>query len=90
MGMFEVRIKLTGKHGCDASSQPGERLYHRCRRLDCADCRVLDFIQNLRQYGGFSIGEATLTHFAGSEQEIVDDLLTNTRIKGQFVHKGGL
>jgi hypothetical protein len=84
MGMFEVRISLTGKHGCDRAAKPGEKLYDRCKKLDCADCRTLDFVQQLRQYGGFTVGEATITHFAGSATEVVDDLLKNERVKGQF------
>lgn len=84
MGMFKIEITLTGKHGCDRAAQPGEKLFDRCRRLDCADCRTLDFVQNLRQYGGFSVGAATITHHSGSSHEVVDDLLKNERVRGQF------
>ncbi len=84
MGMFKIEIKLTGTHACDRTAKPGEKLHGRCRRLDCADCRTLDFIQMLRQFGSFRIGEATMTHFTGSQNEIVDDLLKNERVSGEF------
>lgn len=84
MGLFAVHIRMSGKHGCDRLAKTGEKLYDRCKRLDCADCRFMDFVQMLRQYGGFTVGEATLTHFDGSNQEIVDDLLKNERQSGQF------
>lgn len=83
MGLFNITIKAVGAHGCDRGTKPGEKLYGRCMRLNCPDCRTYDFIQLLRQMG-YTVGEATLTHFPGSKVEVVDDLVKNERLSGQF------
>lgn len=85
MGIIAMYIKAVNKeHGCDRKAMPGEKLFKRCRRLDCPDCLFLDFVQLLRQKG-ISVGEATFTHYAGAvTAEVVDDALTNTRKSGQF------
>lgn len=85
--MGQIRIEIFGispDHGCDRRAKEGEKLYNRCKRLDCIDCRTYDFVQTLRQLG-FSVGEANFIHYAGATTaEVVDDLRTNSRKKGQF------
>lgn len=83
MGQFRIEITAVGKHGCDRSAQPGGRLHERCGRLTCPDCLALDFVQALRQKGVLIV-EASFTHFTGSNQEVVDDLLENVRTSGNF------
>jgi hypothetical protein len=81
MGQFAVTIVANGGHGCDRRAKPGEKLYARCTRLDCPDCLSYDFVQMLRQKGNTPV-TATFTHWPGTEHEIVDDLITNTRKSG--------
>lgn len=83
MGQFNINITALGGHGCDRKAAPGEKLYSRCRRFDCPDCRAYDFLQTLQQMG-VVVGEATYTHLPGTNVEVVDDLLKNKRIRGQF------
>jgi len=80
---FEIRIVGIGKSGCDRVAVQGERLFHRCKRLDCIDCRTQDYVQLLRQQG-YLLGVGTLTHSYATEREVVDDMLKNTRQKGAF------
>lgn len=78
---FEIRIVGMGPNGCDSRSLPGERLSHRCKKLDCVDCRALDFVQMLRQYG-YLLGIATIVHHHGTTREVTDDMLKNERRSG--------
>lgn len=81
MGQFKVEIIANGGHGCDRRAKPGEKLYARCVRLDCPDCLANDFAQMLRQKGN-ALVVATFTQWPGTEHEVVDDLITNTRKSG--------
>lgn len=84
MGQFLITIKAIGANGCDRRSQPGEKLHHRCKRLDCPDCLAYDFVQQLR-LKGMVPAEAEITHNPGRVGgEVTDDLLTNTRKNGSF------
>lgn len=88
MGIFRIEIKASGGNGCDRRAGPGDKLYARCKRLDCVDCLTQDFVQMLRQKS-FTVIEATFTHNAGAVVpgvEVVDNVLTNTRLAGQFRH----
>lgn len=86
MGQFAIRISGSGVHGCDRKAAPGDKLFSRCRRLDCVDCLTLDFVQNLRQKG-FVLSNAEFVHHAGAVDKdvvITDNLLSNTRQNGKF------
>lgn len=85
-GQFNISITGLGRHGCDRYSGEGEKIRTRCQRLSCVDCLAQDFVQLLRQKG-FQIRDAEFTHHFGAvdpEMVVVDDLLDNVRVKGQF------
>lgn len=81
MGQYKIEMVLNGGHGCERRAKVGEKLYSRCSRLDCPDCLAYDFLQNLRQKGSVPV-MATFTHWPGTENETIDDLMTNTRKSG--------
>jgi hypothetical protein len=83
MGQFNINITANGGHGCERRARPGERLYARCQKLDCPDCLAYDFAQMLRQKG-FVLVNATFVHWPGTEQEVTDDLITNSRKAGHL------
>lgn len=80
---FEIRIVGIGENGCDKVALAGERLFHRCKKLDCIDCRAQDFVQLLRQQG-YQLGVSTVTHNYKTDREVVDDMLKNVRQSGAF------
>lgn len=84
MGQFNFSVTAVGAHGCDRNAKPGDRLYGRCGKLTCPDCLSYDFVQMLKQKG-FTVGEATFTHFPKREgSEVVDNLVTNERVSGEL------
>lgn len=83
MGQFRIVINAFGNHGCDRKAVPGERLHSRCRQLDCPDCLAYEFVQTLRQKS-IVVGESKVTHYPGTDVEVVDNLITNQREKGRF------
>lgn len=87
MGDFNINITATGGHGCDRKAKEGEKLYARCRRMDCPDCLAHEFVEQLKHRGMFGsspAAKAELTHWPGQQGQVVDDMLTNTRKSGQF------
>ncbi len=86
MGDFNINITATGGHGCERKAKAGEKLYGRCGRFNCPDCMAYEFVQQLKQRGmmGQSTSSAKLTHWPGQPSQVVDDLVTNERIEGQF------
>ena len=86
MGTFNINITGVGGHGCERKAKAGDKLYGRCGRFGCPDCMAHDFVQQMKQRGMFNNtpANATFTHWPGTETEVVDDLLKNERVKGQF------
>ena len=87
MGDYNINITATGGHGCERKAKQGEKLYGRCGRFSCPDCAAYDFVQRIKQAGGFGsspAAHALFTHWPGQDGEVIDDLLLNERIKGQF------
>ena len=86
MGDFNINITATGGHGCERKAVTGEKLHGRCGRFTCPDCMAYEFTQQLKQRGmlGQSTSSAIFTHWPGQTSEVVDDMLKNERIKGQF------
>lgn len=81
---FRIEISATGSHGCERRAKPGEKLHNRCGSLRCPDCLTHDFMQLLKQKG-YVIDDATFTHAPNDpEFEVVDDMKTNTRVRGEF------
>jgi len=83
MGQFRLEVTASGTHGCARKAKTGEKLYERCGRFGCPDCMAYDFVQQM-QTKGVNVQGASFTHFPNSDQEVVDDLLTNKRTKGSF------
>jgi hypothetical protein len=88
MGTFNINITAIGGHGCDRKAKAGDKLYARCGRFDCPDCMAHELVQRMKQRGMFGSDptndRAELTHWPGTTSEVVDDMLTNQRAKGQF------
>lgn len=92
MGDFRITVEGVGGHGCDRLAKPtvlGEPGAHvnRCRRMDCPDCRAIDFVDTLKR-SGCSVSVAKLEHWpvpgaAGTTRTEdpgpVDDLLSGMR-----------
>jgi hypothetical protein len=83
MGQFNINITAVGGHGCDRKAKTGEKLYGRCGRFGCPDCMAFDFVQQMKSKG-MNVESAIYTHWPNTPTEVVDDLLKNERIKGQF------
>ena len=87
MGDYNINITACGGHGCERKAQPGDKLYGRCGRFSCPDCAAYDFVQRIKQAGGFSstnTAKAEFTHWPGQTGQVVDDMLTNERKSGAF------
>lgn len=86
MGTFNINITAVGGHGCERKAKAGEKLYGRCGKFACPDCAAYDFVQRLKQTGAFNNipASATFTHWPGQKDQVVDDILNNVRLEGQF------
>lgn len=86
MGMHRIEITMVGGHGCDRKAKAGDPLYG-CQRMDCPDCAFRALVERFSARGCFSNGVdcgATITHWPGTDGEVVDDLVAGKRIKGAF------
>lgn len=81
MGDFVIKVKAVGGHGCQREIGDGQEV-HGCRSMDCPDCITREFVAKL-QATGSSVIEATLTHWPGRDNSVMDNLLTKKRI-GSF------
>lgn len=81
MGQYRVEVTAVGGHGCQREVKDGGSV-EGCGLLSCPDCAARRFIHDL-QGSGQSIESATLTHWPGTDTEVVDDLLSGVR-KGSF------
>ena len=87
MGAFNINITGVGGHGCERKAKAGEKLWSRCGKYTCPDCMAYDFVQQMKQKGMFGNStedKAEFTHWPGKPDQVVDDLLTNTRKDGHF------
>lgn len=82
MGNYAIKIEGVGGHGCDRAAKEGEALAPRCELTSCPDCGARDLVERLKQYDGVNVAE--FTHWPGEPSEVVDDILNNTRKKGNF------
>jgi hypothetical protein len=83
MGTFRIEIQAVGGHGCDRDRKDGE-VVKGCGLSDCPDCQAREFVRRFALSGMFySDGYARLTHWPGTDTQVVDDLLTGIR-KGNF------
>ena len=80
MGQFKVEITASGAHGCQREIGDGGTVFG-CRKQTCPDCRVREFVEDLKRR--YQVEAATFTHWPETPQEVVDDLLTKKRV-GSF------
>jgi hypothetical protein len=86
MGLHRIEINMVGGHGCDRTAGEGEPLGQPCASPTCPDCAARALVAHFKDMGAFNFPEAsaTMTHWPGTEGEVVDDLVTGTRKKGRF------
>ena len=83
MGQFRIVITGYAPDGCDRVATPGAKLFSRCGKFQCPDCRTLDFVLQMRQQG-HKLSEAKFIHAPDTDREVVDDMMENVRTSGQF------
>lgn len=81
MGQFRIEIDAVGNHGCEREVKDGGKLTG-CGQPGCTDCVTRDFVASLRGSGA-SVSQAAITHWPGTEGQVVDDLVTGKR-QGSF------
>lgn len=81
MGQFRIEITATGNHGCERAIKDGGTTYG-CGRIACPDCSARELVAKLIRDGAFEVS-ATLTHWPGTPNQVIDDLVTQIR-KGSF------
>jgi hypothetical protein len=77
MGTFLITIQATGGHGCQRDKGDGS-LLDLCGDPRCPDCMARACLTQLKGIG-CAIESATLTHWPGTPQQVVDDLKTGVR-----------
>ena len=80
MGQYRVEVVAVGGHGCQREVKDGGTVTG-CGGSYCPDCAAREFVDGLKRRG--HIERATLTHWPGTKEEVIDDLLTGKR-KGSF------
>jgi hypothetical protein len=86
MGDFRVVIEAAGPHGCQRELGDGKEVYG-CRRTDCPDCLVREFLNYFRYTKGYQVSKAEITHWPSDmadrnytkDGEVKDNLLTFVR-----------
>lgn len=85
MGQFKIFIHAVGGHGCDQEAGEGEdRTF--CGDSHCADDIAREAVRALKA-AGYSLEEATLSHWPDSSAAVVDDLRDEKRRSGSFQPK---
>jgi hypothetical protein len=84
MGNFRITINAVGGHGQDRNKKDGEIVDFDADRADglSPEAIVKKAVEELQQHGN-SVTEATVHHWPGSGNDVVDNLLTGKR-KGNF------
>jgi hypothetical protein len=78
VGQFRIEITAVGNHGEARDTPDGGQLDPEGYDVSSADLLAFELVQGLRDSGA-SVESATLTHWPGQPDEVVDDLLTKTR-----------
>ena len=76
MGQFKIEIVAVGGHGCQREIKDGGEVYG-CGQLNCPDCRAREFVADMRRR--YNVESASLTHWPGTQSQVVDDLVTRKR-----------
>ena len=85
MGDFRIVIESVGGHGCDRAAKEGQAIEYKeePRHVEyCPDCKAKQLVELFKR--GWSTTRATLTHWPGTPEEVVDDLAAGVRTKGSF------
>jgi hypothetical protein len=90
MGTFRLEITGVGGHGCARGPKDGDSIEHvGCGNMRCPDCLARALVETYKRLG-FLSGEgytppleAKFTHWPGTPEAVVDDLLHNVR-RGSF------
>lgn len=77
MGTFRVEVQGVGNHGCMREIGDGGVVIG-CDRPGCPDCSAREFVRRLKRMGSTNL-TATLTHWPGTDGQVVDDLITGER-----------
>lgn len=85
MGNFRIVIDAAGGHGCDRVAKVGEVLSGLlgCTAESCPDHQAAEFVKQLVARGAI-VETASLTHWPGEPSEVVDDIRSFIRMKGEF------
>lgn len=81
MGLYRFVFAAIGGHGCRPDQGDGTRVFG-CGLRSCADCEIREFVQRMREKGQ-NVQEALLIHSPGTEEQVIDNLLTRVR-NGKF------
>ncbi len=81
MGAFRIVIDGVGAHGDDRTAKEGEAITIGVGTSP--DQIAKETVDKLKASGVLDL-KATLTHWPEEPSEVVDDLVSMTRVKGQF------
>lgn len=82
MGNFRITVNAVGGHGVDREKSHGETVDFDAGGEHSPDAIAKRMVDELRATG-CSVTEATITHWPGSGNDVVDNLLSGKRI-GSF------
>lgn len=82
MGNFRIVVAALGGHGVDRGKGNGETVDFHAGGQASPDSIAKRFVDELRANGCVDVS-ATITHWPGAENQVVDDLVTGVRV-GSF------
>lgn len=81
MGQFRVELTAVGGHGCQREIKDGGNVRD-CGEPRCLDCITRRYVNDIAKTGS-TIEAATFTHWPGTPEQVIDNLVTGER-KGSF------
>jgi hypothetical protein len=82
MGNYRIIINAVGNHGQDRAKRHGEEVDFGASGSHSPDGEAAEFVAQLKAMGE-NVQEATIMHWPGTDNAVIDNLLTGKRI-GQF------
>lgn len=83
MGQYSINVVAVGGHGCQRDKKQGEFITDPCADVNCPDCKARAFVADLKASHNY-VESATLTHWPGTEGQVIDNLLTGERTHNSF------